>query len=50
VQKKRKCDIISLTDSDLLINIVSVVGFVMRLTEEELGFMAKFLFLNPTTC
>ena len=50
VQKKRKCDIISLTDSDLLINIVSVVGFVMRLTEEELGFMANFLFLNPTTC
>ena len=50
VQKKRKYDITSLMGSDLFINIASVIGFVMRLTEKELGFIENVLFLNSATC
>ena len=50
VQKKRKYDITSLMGSDLFINITSVVAFVMRLTEKELGFIENVLFLNSATC
>ena len=50
VQKKRKYDITSLMGSDLFINIASVIGFVMRLTEKELGFIENVLFLNSAPC